>query len=310
MADALSLLWPGSLFGVLEMVPERFADNQSINDCIYECLQYFEEADRAEIENKLREDARAEDTGTFLHTFRELIFGSYLARRGCRIRPYIKYGEDEPDWSAYDEHENLIALMDVVSFHPLKEVESEIGKELAQGKPARINLDSRYLDKLSKKFFDRLQEKCTCYRELVQSEEVPCLVACFFTFDNWLDEETERIITENLHSASSGFFRDKTGVQCYPDVSGLVTFYEPNLQFLPPDSVATLYAFDYHRNPQAVRPCAFPAGEYYPPMAIRESELYKICVRRGRKEIELQEFLRMLQELKARQRAALDLENP
>jgi hypothetical protein len=287
------------------MTPESFSPNQSHNDCIYECLQYFEGDDRAAIEEKLREDARAKDTNTFLHTFRELIFGSYLARRGCRVRPYIKYGKYDPDWSAFDGHGNLMALMDVMTFHPPKVMESQIHKELSESRTARINLDGPYLGKLSTKFFGNLQGKCTCYTELVQSEEVPYLVACFFSFDSWYDEESNEMIQDNLFSASEGFFRDKTGVQCYPDVSGLVTLYEPNLEFRPPESIATLYAFDYHRNPYAARPCAFPAGVYYPPMSVSKREFYKVCVRRGRGEIDLPECRRLLEELKARKLAVL-----
>ncbi len=291
------------------MIPESFSRNNSTNDCIHECLQYFEGADRAEVERRLRAQSRAEDHGEFLHTFRELIFGSYLARRGCRVRPYQQYdgGRYEPDWSAYDEHENIIAIIDIFSFHPPQSVESQILKELDQGKSAKIALDKRYLDKLSQKLFSNLYDKCTCYTDLVRSANVPYLVACFFAFDASYEEETNAIILENLQSMSSGFFRGKAGVHCYPDVSGLVTFHEPNLLFFPPDSVATLYAFDYYWNPHADRPCAFPVGEYYPPMSIKKSELYKICVRRGRGEIEQPEFESLLREYKARERAALGL---
>ena len=279
------------------MVPESFAPNDSINNCIYECLQYFEGADRAKIEGKLREDAGAEVKDTFLHTFRELIFGSYLARRGCRVRPYQVYGKQTPDWSAFGERGDLIALIDVMTFHPLEAVESEIRRNLDQGKPACPKID---LDKLSQKFFSRLKDKCTAYTELVRSRNVPYLVACFFTFDNWYDDATKRMIKDNLHSAASGFFRDKTGEGCYPDVSGLVTFYEDDVQFFPPDSVATIYVFDYDKNPHAVRPCGFPPSEYYPPMAINKRDYYKLCVQLGRKEIDKSEFHRLLQELRAR----------
>ncbi len=270
------------------MVPEAFSPNESINYCISECVQYFEGADRAKIEGKLREDARAKDHSTFLHTFRELLVGSYLARRGYRVRPYQEYGEQTPDWSAFGEGAKLIALIDVTTFHPLKEVEAEIRRNLDQGKPACPAID---FDRLSDKFFGRLQEKITDYTTLVQSLDVPYLVACFFTFDNWYDGETKKMILNNLHDASAGFFRDKTGQGSYPDVSGLVTFYEDDMRFLPPDSVEYIYTFDYNKNPHAARPCAFPAGVYYPPMAVKNRDHYKLCVRRGRKEIDLPEFL-------------------
>src|SRR5262249_13683562 len=85
------------LLRVLKMTPESFAGNPIINVCIQECLQYFEGVDRSRIERELRSDARARDKSKFLHTFRELIFGSYLMRRGCRVRPYQEYNGSMPD---------------------------------------------------------------------------------------------------------------------------------------------------------------------------------------------------------------------
>src|SRR5271166_963662 len=164
-----------SFLGVLKMTPESFADNSSINVCIQECLQYFEGADRSRIERELRSDARAKDKSKFLHTFRELIFGSYLSRTGCRVRPYQEYNGDKPDWSAFGERGDLLALIDVMNFHPLQAVEAEIRRDLAKGDLARPKIDID-VEKLSEKFCKRLQEKCTAYTGLVQSLNVPYLV--------------------------------------------------------------------------------------------------------------------------------------
>ena len=103
-------------------------------------------ADRAKIEEKLRQDARAKVKRTFLHTFRELIFGSYLARRGRRLRPYQAYDGHTLDWSAFDECGHLLALIEVMSFHPIESVESEIRAVLAEGKWAcpKIDFDRRH----------------------------------------------------------------------------------------------------------------------------------------------------------------------
>jgi hypothetical protein len=291
--------------GTLPLNQEQFAGNSNINDCIHEFLQYFDGADRTKIERELRSDARASDKSKFLHTFRELICGSYLARRGCRVRPYQEYNGDTPDWSAFDERGKLLALIDVMNFHPTEAVESQIRADLAQRNWACPNID---LGKLSEKFYSRLQEKCTAYIGLVQSLNIPYLVACFFTFDNYYGEETKRMIQENLHSAASGFFR--AGEEGYPDVSGLVTFYEPAIRFFPPDSVATLYTFDYDENPHAVRQCGFAVGDYFPPMSVARRDHYKLGVRLFREEIDYPEFERLRDELLARDRASLTLENP
>jgi hypothetical protein len=292
--------------GTLPQNQEQFAANPNINDCIHECLQYFDGADRTKIERELRSDARASDKNKFLHTFRELIFGSYLARRGCRVRPYQDYNGDTPDWSAFDERGKLLALIDVMNFHPTEAVESQIRADLAQQNWARPNIN---LVKLSEKFYSRVQEKCTAYTGLVQSLNIPYLVACFFTFDNYYGEETTRMIQENLHSAASGFFR--AGEEGYPDVSGLVTFFEPAIRFAPPDSVATRYTFDYDENLHAVRRCGFAVGDYFPPMAVAKRDHYKLLVRLYRREIDFTEFERLRDELHARDRAAsLTLENP
>ena len=115
------------------MTPESFAGNSSINVCIHDCLQYFEGVDRSRIERELRIRRTAKDKSKFLHTFRELIFGSYLIRRGCRVRPYQEYDGAKPDWSAFGERGDLLALMDVMNFHPLEAVEAEIRGDLAKG---------------------------------------------------------------------------------------------------------------------------------------------------------------------------------
>ena len=191
-----------------------------------------------------------------------------------------------------------------MSFHPIESVASEIRADLAQGKWACPKID---LDKLSEKFYKRLQEKCTAYTGLVQSLNVPYLIACFFTFDNYYGDVTRGMILDNLHSAASGFFR--AGEDGYSDVSGLVTFYEDNLRWCPPDSVATVYVFDYDENPHAARRCGFATGDYYPPMSIKKRDHYKLCVRRFRKEIDQVEFERLVEELQARDRARLSPES-
>ena len=170
--------------------------------------------------------------------------------------------------------------MDVMNFHPLEAVEAEIRGDLAKGNWCARRLTSRAF----RKVLQAAAREVHRLYGLVQSLNVPYLVACFFTFDNYYGDVTRGMILDNLHSAASGFFR--ASENGYPDVSGLVTFYEDNLPWYPPDSVATVYVFDYDENPHAARRCGFVTREYYPPMSIANRDHYKLCVRRFREEID------------------------
>jgi hypothetical protein len=279
------------------MEPEQFSGNSSINDTIFECLQYLDELVAMSIVRKLRTNARGEDKREFFHTFRELILGSYLARNGFRVRAYQEYDGHDPDWSVLGGQGELNALIEVTNFHADDKTESEIDAALAEGKWACPDVKE---DAVSLRFHKAIWRKCGKYKDLAKSLDVPYVVGCFCYFNNPVERST---VMENLHSADSGLFRggDDEG---YPDVSGLVVFDEKTL-WGPPDTVANAYIFEYFQNPHAIRQFAFPSGNYYPPMSISKREQYQLLVRFLSGAIDKSEYFRVLEALLSSDQSSL-----
>lgn len=243
----------------------QISENKSINEAIYECFQHLENADVERFVSEFR--SQPHDEHQVLHTFRELVLGSYLARNGFRVRAYQKYGGREPDWSILGQGGELLALIDIVNFHAGQKTETYVHKTLAEGKVAAPEIDE---EANSLRFYQSVKKKCTVYHDLIESRNIPYVIGFFPQFEIVVDRFQ---IMENLYSGDSGLFRsgDDGG---YPNVSGLVNY--PDLT-LPdsPNSVAHAYRFEYFPNPYARRPFAFPSGNYYPPMLISSAPNYK-----------------------------------
>ena len=271
-ADIIFLLFgPQKCETRTKMTWEAFAGNSSINDSIYDCLQHLEEADVLRIKRKLRTQSAADNKQEFFHTFRELILGSYLARKGFRVRAYQKYDGKDPDWSVLGDQGELTALIEITNFHADKKTESKIDAALAEKK--WVWQDVKAVD-ASLRFHKAIWNKCGKYNDLAKSLNVAYVIGCFCNFNNPVEKST---VLENLHSPDSGLFRGGNG-QGYPDVSGLVVYQEETL-WVPPESVANAYVFDYFPNPHAVRQFAIPSGNYYPPMSINNTQHYQLLVR-------------------------------
>jgi hypothetical protein len=270
---------------------EDFAGNSSINDSIHDCFQHLEEADVSKIRRKLRFHARADNKREFFHTFRELILGSYLARNGFRVRAYQKYGVHDPDWSVLGGQGELAALIEITNFHADEKTEAEIDAALAAGEWACPDVDEA---DASLRFHKAIWNKCSKYKGLAKSLNVPYMVGCYCFFSNPVERST---VMESLHAADSGLFRGGDG-EGYPEVSGLVVYDEKTL-WVPPDTVANAYVFEYFPNPHAVRPFAFPLGYYFPPMSINKQRHYQLMVRFLSGDIEKDEYLRLTDALLA-----------
>ncbi len=128
---------------------------------------------------------------------------------------------------------------------------------------------------------------------MAKSLNAPYVVGCYCFFNNPVEVST---VMKSLHASDSGLFR--AGDDGYPDVSGLVVYDEKTL-WGPPDTVANAYIFEYFPNPHAVRPFAFPAGHYYPPMSINKRQHYQLMVRFFSGEIGKDEYFRLVDALLA-----------
>jgi hypothetical protein len=106
-------------------VDEVISPNQSIDACIRDCFQYMHASD---VERYKREFRTQPHTGPqVLHTFRELIFGSYLGRSGFAVRAYQKIDGKTPDWAIIGSNGEPIAIMDVVNLHANRSADDHRG---------------------------------------------------------------------------------------------------------------------------------------------------------------------------------------
>lgn len=243
----------------------QIAENRSINESIYECFQHIDEADAERFVREFR--SQPHDKEQVLHTFRELVLGSYLARNGYHVRAYQRYDDKEPDWSIFGEQGELLGLIDVVNFHADQQTESYIHTTIAEGKVAVPEFNEAAN---SLRFYQSVKKKCTVYTQLIESRNAPFIIGFFPHFNVIVDQSQ---IMESLYSEESGLFR-KGEDGGYPNVSGLVNY--PDVAVADsPVSAAHVYRFEYYPNYFAARPFRFPVGNYYPPMLLSSAEKYK-----------------------------------
>jgi len=100
------VVWSPEVLGGLALNYGQISENKSINEAVYECFQHIEEIDAERFVKEFRSQPHDEEQA--LHTFRELILGSYLARKGFRVRAYQRFDGKEPDWSLLGERSELL----------------------------------------------------------------------------------------------------------------------------------------------------------------------------------------------------------
>jgi hypothetical protein len=274
------------------MIESYFEGNPSINACIFECFQYLDQQDVTALQRKIKSDSRLTDKGEFFHTFRELIVGSYLARRDHRVRWQKEYDALTPDWSILGRHEEATGLVEVMNFRADPQTEASVRAALGAGTSACFPYDEQKTEqRLRSKLIDKFK-----YKELTESLEVPYTIACFCFLDNPVDTEVVRRV---LYSTEFGLFRN-SGDGIYPHVSGVVLFGEVE-RYEPPDAAAIVYKFLYFPNPHAARPFAFPVGDYYQPMSISNREQHRLFMRFAKGEFNEEQFFLRLDQLRERE---------
>ncbi len=90
------------------------------------------------LSERLRQTPLNPDKREFFHTFRELIVGSYLARRNHLVRWQKQHGVRDltPDWSILGLHENTTGLVEVMNFRADPQTEAYVRDALDAGTTA------------------------------------------------------------------------------------------------------------------------------------------------------------------------------
>jgi hypothetical protein len=159
---------------------------------------------------------------------------------------------------------------------------------LRQGKPAQVTVDEA---NESTRVYNSIRDKCTTYKQIVESRKIPYVIGFFPQFQIAIDRSQ---IIDNLYLPPHGLFLsgDLGG---YPNVSGLVNLSESR-RIDNHDSLWLSYTFEYFANPYAVHSFAFPSGSYFNPMIIAKRDEYRRAIQGFKAHNEYnQQLMRVLQ---------------
>ena len=223
----------------------QIAENKSIDSMIYFCFEHILEEDRNKFVKLFRE--QYDDSDLVMHTFRELVLGTYFSLNGFHTRYEYEINNLTPDWSVLDVTEKTITgFIEVMSFHLDQATESEIKMQLESKGYASYWRDKNK-DNVDRLYF-RLWEKSYKYKQLVNELEVPYLIGVFPQFDAIVDlDEVELCLRDD----NTGLFDQ------YPEVSGVLFF----------EQFSGKYVFDFIQNEKALRKFWLKSGHIDLPAA-------------------------------------------
>lgn len=153
----------------------RLAGNDWINTRIYEC---FGAIDSRDVETFVRKFRTENDQQRF-HTFRELICGAELFRRGLKPRYEQALGGLTPDWTIYGEGGIESEIVDVVTLHPRHDVEKDIARTVGSGQ-----IWAGWITTAPGRLYGKLQDKFGAYSTFAEKARLAFIVAqrCIGTF--------------------------------------------------------------------------------------------------------------------------------
>jgi len=188
-------------FGVL-------AGNSYINSRIYEMFDSIHPSDVSTFVRKFRSES---DNQRF-HTFRELILGSELRRRGLNLRYEQKVNGKTPDWVILNEAGGIDEILDVVTLHQRRSTDLDIGSVTAAGRiwTGWVTLSPDHI-------YSKIQRKADTYGDLAAQSSTPYTVCLFGEFTACVDPAQVEYV---LYTHRGGAFTD------WPSLSGVLYFHE------------------------------------------------------------------------------------
>ena len=214
----------------------QIAGSKSVNTMIYRCFEYISEEDERKFVKKFKDQMR--DEVQVMHTFRELILGSYLASSGFNVSYEYSVDTATPDWCVLDDSSSLKAIVELTNFHLDKATEDAIN-EARQTKGWWIGWTGLNDERL----YQSIWHKAGFYKTLAEGFNVPYIVAVYSEFNAAVDiEELNRC----LFGEEFGLFG------LYPAISGVLFFEE---QSGP-------YKFTYLPNPNPLKRMCIRSGVF------------------------------------------------
>lgn len=216
----------------------QIAGSTRFNSMIYYCFDHICEDDERKFVKKFRE--HPPDSDQIMHTFRELVLGSYLSSRGFKVRHEFAIDDQTPDWSILDaQEETITGLVELTSFHVDKATQDEIAEQI-RARGLALCWRDQNKDNVER-LYQSIWRKAPAYKTLIEQMQVPYVVAVFGEFEAAMDFEEVCLC----------LFDEETGLfAMYPELSGVLYFEESFGR----------YSFKYVSNPNASQTIELPSG--------------------------------------------------
>jgi hypothetical protein len=217
----------------------QIAESSKINKAIYDCFDFLDEKEQKKFVKKFKEQPHSQVQ--VIHTFRELILGTYLRANGSIVENERKICRKTPDWSILDSSSNVNAVVEMVYHHIDNKTNDDILAQLKTEKNI-VGYWPHSNDPGFLRLYSHIEEKASKYKELVADLQIPFVVAVFIDFLAVIDVQE---VQDCLLTGEEPLFKS------YPDLSGVLHFEE---------SILGSYYFEFIENPYAIRKIEIPNG--------------------------------------------------
>lgn len=186
----------------------EISESLSINVVANRYLQYVHPDDVRKFLRKFRTHPPAGDE--MVHTLQELGFGAFLRSQNIDVRHEWPVDGKTPDWVILGSENAVAGIIDVVNFHNDRRTETFANASLQRAGTVGF---WKSPDSVTGRLYACLEDKCLAYRDIVQSRQIPYVVALYVTFMVHVDGTQ---LVEVLGDEDTGLF------QRFPHVSGLM----------------------------------------------------------------------------------------
>lgn len=213
----------------------KISENNSINEMINNCFEIIHQDDVVKFKKNFKNQPNNESQ--IMHTFRELILGTYLTLKGHSVRYDYKIENKTPDWVMLNNKLEINGIIELVNFHIDKRTENRIKDTLDKGE-----MWFEWGSPNNLRLYEKIEEKINKYREIVKTRDISHFVALFGNFFSFLDKD--EILECLLENYNGGLFSK------YPYCNGLLFFEDSNK-----------YIFEFFKNPYAENKFILSSGK-------------------------------------------------
>jgi len=180
-----------------------------------ECLTFFPQRETKKIIRKLKEYENKEQYDDFLI---EVIIGCHLRKLGFDARYNLEVEGKEPDWIIYGEEQIINGVVEVKHIRIDKTTDEETKvRDKQKSQIITYWMDDKKDNSI--RLIDKLNEKASCYKQLINKLEVPYLIVMYIDAKlEFYDDEIEAL----LNNKENGYFHKNkfvSGVYIIQEIS-------------------------------------------------------------------------------------------